>query len=217
MTATRSGASAMRRCSRLGAELRLVRAAGAAACCCVIRRFALVHLERVAATAGRDGVRVVDREAGRLDRVDVVDLGALKVRGAERIDDDGHAVLLEREVAFGGRGVEAEAVLEAGAAAALDRDPQHADLGLLGEQLLDLRRRRFGQRERWSGDGTLLDLGHLGHRSNVLCGYPERGLCNTRCALDYLVSVNVRSVPVKGGRRCSTTGFRSCSTEASRS
>ena len=60
--------------------------------------FALGDLERVAAAARGAGVRVVDREPGRLNRVDVVDLGTLEVRRAERIDDDGDSVLVKLEV-----------------------------------------------------------------------------------------------------------------------
>src|SRR5438477_12630578 len=74
----------------------------------VLGRFALGHLERVAAAARRHGVRVVDRKAGRLDRVDVIDLRAVQVRRAERINDDGNAVLLGLEVALGRAAVAAE-------------------------------------------------------------------------------------------------------------
>src|ERR671936_330428 len=38
----------------------------------VLGRRVLVHLEGVAAATGRDGVRVVDREPGLLDRIHVV-------------------------------------------------------------------------------------------------------------------------------------------------
>src|SRR5438093_11374258 len=79
------------------AEL-LVRAAGTATRGGVL--LAVGDLERMAAPARGDGVRVVHREPRRLDRVDVVDLGAREVRSAERIDHDGDAVLLEGHVAF---------------------------------------------------------------------------------------------------------------------
>src|SRR5262249_49377795 len=48
------------------------------------------------------------------------------------------------EVALDRSAVEAEPVLEAGTAAALDRDAEHADVGFLRHQLLDLRGRRLG-------------------------------------------------------------------------
>src|SRR5512147_750041 len=99
-----------------------MRAAGAAAA--HVRTLgellALLHLEGVAAPARRDGVRVVDLEAGLGDRVQEVDARAAKVGRAEGIDDDGDALELELDVAFGGAGVEAETVLEAGAPTALD-------------------------------------------------------------------------------------------------
>src|SRR6188472_4524980 len=96
-------------CSELGA------AAGAAAC---IRRRRLasgflVHLERVAAAAARRRVRVVDREAA-LQAVDEVDLGALDLRRAERVDDDRDSEGVEPVVVLLGAGVEPEHVLVPG-------------------------------------------------------------------------------------------------------
>src|SRR5438477_741399 len=105
-----------------------VRAAGAAAGGALFGRLALGHLEGVAAAARCDRVRVVDLEAGLLDGLEVVDRRALEVRSAERVDDDLHALALELDVALLGAAVEAEAVLEPGAAAALDRDPQNGDV-----------------------------------------------------------------------------------------
>src|SRR5581483_6902190 len=85
-----------------------------------------------------------------------VDLRAHEIRRAERIDDDGDALALERVVALLGAAVEAEAVLEARAAAALDRDAQHRDVLLGGHEVADLRRRRRRQRD--DAPGALLDL-----------------------------------------------------------
>src|SRR6266498_2414547 len=65
-------------------EARSVRAAGAAAGG-AFGRFALVHLEGVAAAARRGDVRVRDLETRLLDRLEVVDLGALQIRRAVRI------------------------------------------------------------------------------------------------------------------------------------
>src|SRR5690349_8888926 len=48
--------------------------------------------EARAAPAARDGVRVVDREAGAHEGVDVVDLAALDERDAVLVDVDAHAV-----------------------------------------------------------------------------------------------------------------------------
>src|SRR5438128_6988524 len=84
-------------------------------------------LERVTAAARGDGVRVVDREPGGLDRVDIVDLGPLEVGGAERVDHDRDAVRLELVVALLRAAVESEPVLEARAASALDRHAEHVD------------------------------------------------------------------------------------------
>src|SRR5262245_66387991 len=78
---------------------------------------ALFDLERVAAAARRGHVRVVDREPA-LETLDEVDLRALQVRRAERVDDDRDAERVDLVVAFLSTCVEAERVLEAGAAAA---------------------------------------------------------------------------------------------------
>src|SRR5215203_6156647 len=100
---------------------RLVRAGRAAAAGVRVGAgLALFDREGVAAAAGCDGVRVLDLEPRLLDRVDEVDGGALQVRRAERVDHEADAVLVALEVALDGAAVEAEAVLEAGAAAALD-------------------------------------------------------------------------------------------------
>src|SRR3954471_23332521 len=137
------------------AQLSLVTTARAAAARGV-RGFALGHLERRAAAARGDGVRVVDLEARLLDRLQVVDARALQVRRAERIDDDADALALVLVIALDRAAVEAEPVLEAGAAAAFDRDTKdvHVVLGL--HQLLDLR--RCGGRQRDESVGALLNL-----------------------------------------------------------
>src|SRR5438046_9978251 len=118
---------------------------GAATVCGALGRGALFHLEGVAAAARSGDVRVVDGEA-RLQALDPVDLGAGEVGGAERVDHDGDAVALELVVALLRAAVEAERVLEARAATALDRDPQDRGLalGLLGHQILALRARPPG-------------------------------------------------------------------------
>ena len=124
-----------------------------------------------------------------LEALDPVDLGAGQVGSAERVDDDGDAVALELVVALLGAPVEAERVLEARAAAALDGDAQDRGLalGLLGHQVANLRRRALGER-----DECQLVLGgrHRAHRSSVyrLSESPSRALskgrvCNNRLTL----------------------------------
>src|SRR5690242_19541680 len=132
---------------------RLRAAAGAAAA--DLARIGVVRdLERVAAAARGDCVRVVDLEPRLLDRLEVIDDRAGEIGGAERVDDDLHALALELVVALLGAAVEAEAVLEARAPAALDRDTQDRDVGLLVHQLADLR--RSGGRQRDDALGALL-------------------------------------------------------------
>src|SRR5262249_61697071 len=93
-------------------ELGLVAAAGTAAARRVVLGRLVVDLERVAAAARGDDVRVVDLEPGLLQPAEEVDDGALQVRSAERIDDDLDAVQLALLVAFLGGAIEAERVLE---------------------------------------------------------------------------------------------------------
>ena len=106
---------------------------------------AVYDAERRAAAAGRLRVRVLDGEAAARDVVDEVDFGALQVARADRIDEQLDAVRLDdgvgRRVPFAL--VDHQAVLEAGAAAALHEHAQaRVDLVLFGQQLGDLRRRR---------------------------------------------------------------------------
>src|SRR5205823_3493708 len=179
---------------RRGCDESSVRAAGAAAArvtdgLVTLGFGAFFHLEGVAAAAGRGRVRVVDREARRLDRVDPVDLGALQVGGAERVDDDLDAVELELVVAFLRAAVEAEAVLEAGAAAALDRHAEHGRfaLGLVGHELLDLDRGALGQRDqRGARDGALLNLQRLSSSLSAAVSDGSNAVCRP-------------TIPVPGG------------------
>src|SRR5690606_36402674 len=79
----------------------------------------------------------------------VVDLGTLQVLEAQRIDEERHAALLDLGVPFLHFLVEREAVLETGAAAALDIDAQlqvRIAFGL--DELTDLRRGRIGEMQR---------------------------------------------------------------------
>src|SRR5207245_10645257 len=61
--------------------------------------------ERRAAPPARDRVRVAEGEASAQQRVDEVDLGALEVHGAHRVDDAANAVLHhDRVILFGALG-----------------------------------------------------------------------------------------------------------------
>ena len=126
--------------------------------------------EAVAAAARGGGVRVVDLEPGLGDRVQEVDGRALEVRRAEGVDDHGHAVLLDHLVALRWAGIEAEAVLEAGAPAALNRNAEDAHLAvrLLREERPNLLRRdgRQGDERR-----RLLDSGHIRIVATSSTGY----------------------------------------------
>src|SRR5690606_6720120 len=105
--------------------------------------------ERRAAAAGRRGVRIANDELRAGEVFLVVDLGTLQVLDAQRIDEERHAALLDLRVPFLRFLVEREAVLETGAAAALDVDAQlqvRIALGL--DELTDLRRGRIGEMQR---------------------------------------------------------------------
>src|SRR6266576_3471465 len=102
-------------------------------------------VERVPARARMHRVRVVDREAGAHQAVDVVDLAAADVGGAEVVDDDVNAVLVDGDVLGAAHVVEGHAVLHAGAATAADEDSERQlRVALLGEELLETRLRFRG-------------------------------------------------------------------------
>jgi len=101
--------------------------------------------ERRTAAAGRRRVRILDRESAAGHRVDEVDFGALQVADADRIDEQLDAVRLEYLIP-GALTVflDHQAVLEARAAAALDKYTQAAaSLVFLDKQLADFGCRRF--------------------------------------------------------------------------
>src|SRR4029453_10079059 len=85
--------------------------------------FVLRDAEGRAAATGRDDVRVVDLEAGALERVDVVDGRAVDVGKALVVDQQAQAAVLEDHVAVALL-VEGELVLEARASAAAHSDAQ---------------------------------------------------------------------------------------------
>src|SRR5690606_28611412 len=76
------------------------------------------------AAAGGLGVRIADHELRAFEILDVVDLGALQILPAHRIDQQRNAVLLDDGVAVLNALIEGEPVLEAGAAATGDIHPQ---------------------------------------------------------------------------------------------
>jgi hypothetical protein len=80
----------------------------------------------------------VDCEARAHEAVDIVDLGAPNVRGAEVVDDDLDPILLDHEVVGASGVVECHAVLHARTAAAAHEDAQR-ELGVafLDEKLLE--------------------------------------------------------------------------------
>ena len=81
-------------------------------------------VERVPARARVHSVRVVHREPGTHQAVDIVDLGALDVRGAEVVHEDVDAAGLDHKIFCAPVVVESHAVLHARAAAAADEDAE---------------------------------------------------------------------------------------------
>jgi hypothetical protein len=102
--------------------------------------FVLRYAEGRAAATGRDDVRVVDLEAGALQRVDVVDRRAVDIGKALVVDQQPQAAVLEDHVAVALL-VEGELILEARASAAAHADAQSGALlveALRSEELADL-------------------------------------------------------------------------------
>src|SRR2546425_5558600 len=102
-------------------------------------------LEGLAAAAARDRVGVAKREPAAHESVDEVDLRALEVHRAHRVDDHANAVLLyDRIVLFGALG-EGHAIRKARAPTRCDVDAQREVAAvLLREDLLELVRRPRG-------------------------------------------------------------------------
>src|SRR5262249_52712020 len=101
------------------------------------------ELDRLAAAAGRLHVGVVELEAVPHHRGDEVELGAVEVNEALRVDEEPHTLLLEHLVVGARLAVRPlEEVRESGAAAAADPDAQRrAQLAALVGLLADLRDR----------------------------------------------------------------------------
>src|SRR5690606_23768687 len=101
------------------------------------------------AAAGRRRIRVADDELGAGEIFLVVDLRALQVLHAHRVDEQRDAALLDLRVAVLHFLVESEAVLEPGAAAALDIDAElQLRIALALDQLADLRGGSVGEMKR---------------------------------------------------------------------
>src|SRR5204862_7903024 len=109
---------------------------------------------------------VVHLEAGALEAVEIVDLGAADVRKAGAVDEQRDPVALEHLVVVAAL-VEGQLVLEAGAAATPNADPEAGHLGdpaLLGQELANLLGTSFAQRDhhftqcsgQWRGRPTSL-------------------------------------------------------------
>src|SRR5438093_3811986 len=130
--------------------LRLVAAAASLRAASVV-----AGVERMAAGAGVHGVRVVDREAGAHQAVDVVDLRASDVADAEVVDQDLDASVIDDDVVRPPLVVEGHAVLHARAAAAADEDAEgKLRVVLFGEQVPEAGRGFWGE-----GDDSLFDHG----------------------------------------------------------
>src|SRR5687767_15312502 len=80
--------------------------------------------EAASAAAAGGGVGVGDLEGGAAEALDIVDRAASDEIEGHRIDDERDSVLDGGEVLGGDLVGEAEAIGEAGAAAAVDREPE---------------------------------------------------------------------------------------------
>jgi hypothetical protein len=132
-------------------------------------------VEGVAAGARALRHRVVDREAGGLQRVDEVDLGLGQVRDAHPVDDDPDAELLLGDVLVRELVVQVHGVAEPRAATGLDGHPER-DVGapLLGHELLHLAGCGFGQLDHRSSVGDVCAA--LRAILPVRAGFPTPGM-----------------------------------------
>src|SRR5712691_12521084 len=99
-------------------------------------------VERATTRAARDRVGVVHGEAATHQAVHEIDLGALDVLSADRVDKQPHATDVTDGVAFFGAVFEAHAIRHARAAAWLDEHAQtHLRASLLLQEVTQLRER----------------------------------------------------------------------------
>src|SRR5205807_3134424 len=84
----------------------------------------IASVERTSAGAARNRIGIVHGEAAAHQAIHEVDLGALDVAGAHRVDEQANAADLGNGVTVFRLILEAHAVRHAGAAARLDEDPQ---------------------------------------------------------------------------------------------
>src|SRR5690606_2597241 len=115
---------------------------------------AALRAERLAAAAGAARVGVLDLEPRLLERVDVVEHRAGQVDGALVVDDHAHRAGGELVVVVGDPVVEAELVLEPGAAAS-----DHLEAQAMGLELAVAVQERL---DAVPGGGGDLDEGHDG-------------------------------------------------------
>src|SRR5690606_12731671 len=112
-----------------------------------------------AAAAGAADVGVTELEAGPLDALHVVDLRAVQVLEAQGIHVELDAVRLEVLVHLRGLVFEVEIVLEAGAAASHDAEPEALSLqALRARNFLDLAGRERGDRNHGGNIGRTTRL-----------------------------------------------------------
>ena len=116
--------------------------------------------EADAAAAGGDRVGVLDLESLTHQVIDEIEFGAAQHLQRDRVDDNAHAVAADNEVVIGPLGVDVEGVLEARAAAALDRNAQRC-ARRSGEHLRQAARGGRADRHRGGANG----FGNLAHRS----------------------------------------------------
>src|ERR1700674_4587397 len=112
--------------------------------------------EAGAAAAGGGRVRIDHPERGTDQVVDEINLGAREERHRGGIDQHHGAVAGDDEIILGTRALDVEFVLKAGAAAALDADPQHGAVALALEDFAD------------AAGGPLADGDGCGHRKTPI-------------------------------------------------
>src|SRR6187402_1704748 len=94
----------------------------------------VLDAEGRATSARRHGVRILDSEATARHGINEVNLGALEIADADRIDEQPDAVRFEHLVCLTAAFFDHQTVLKARAAATLHEDTQAAaDLALFGE------------------------------------------------------------------------------------
>src|SRR5690606_18037416 len=157
----------------------------------------VLDAEAGTATATRGGVRILDLERRAAERFDEIDRAPFDQLEAHRIDDQFHAVRFAHGVPGVRRVGQVELVLEARAAAALDREAQDGRAALLARDRVHAGRCCFGKGKRLSHASPCRDRAHSAQavRMYSRITWASCSTCSSRFFTRSPIDTNATSSP----------------------